>query len=136
MTRAGEVLSTLSYMAPEQATSGAAIDARTDIFGVGATLFHALSGVRPFDAAEPGGGRTPLGRIAPWVHRDLAAVVERALQRSPDAWWSTADDIAANGKHSVRLLTAQKEAEVGDDEIIGRLCRPGGSRAGAGQTLP
>ena len=81
MTQAGEVLGTLSYMAPEQGISGAAIDARTDIFGVGATLFHALSGVRPFDATEPGGGRTPLDRIAPWVHRDLAAVIERALQK-------------------------------------------------------
>jgi serine/threonine protein kinase len=95
MTQAGEVLGTLSYMAPEQAVSGAAIDARTDIFGVGATLFHALSGVRPFDAIEPGGARTPLERIAPWIHRDLAAVIERALQRTPDARWSTADDMAA-----------------------------------------
>ena len=83
MTQAGEVLGTLAYMAPEQATSGAAIDARTDIFGVGATLFHALSGVRPFDATELGVGRMPLEKIAPWVHRDLAAVIERALLRSP-----------------------------------------------------
>jgi serine/threonine-protein kinase len=95
MTQAGEVLGTLAYMAPEQALSGAAVDARTDIFGVGATLFHALSGVRPFDATEPGKGRTPLDRIAPWVHRDLAAVIERALQKSPDARWPNADEMAA-----------------------------------------
>ncbi len=95
MTQAGEVLGTLAYMAPEQATSGAAIDARTDIFGVGATLFHALSGVRPFDATEPGVGRTPLEKIAPWVHRDLAAVIERALLRSPDGRWANADEMAA-----------------------------------------
>ena len=95
MTQAGEVLGTLSYMAPEQMVSGAAIDARTDIFGVGATLFHALSGVRPFDATEPGGGRTPLDRIAPWVSRELAAVIERALKKAPDARWSTGDEMAA-----------------------------------------
>jgi serine/threonine protein kinase len=34
------------------------------------------------------------------------------------------------------IRAAQKEVEVGDGEIIGRLCRPGGSRAGAGQTVP
>ena len=60
MTRTGQVLGTLAYMAPEQAVSGAAVDGRTDVYGVGATLFHALSGVRPFDATQPGVGRTPL----------------------------------------------------------------------------
>jgi serine/threonine-protein kinase len=95
MTEAGQIIGTLSYMAPEQMVSGAAVDARTDIFGVGATLFHALSGVRPLEATEPGGGRTPLDRIAPWVSRELAAVIERALQKSPDARWSTGDEMAA-----------------------------------------
>ena len=95
MTRFGEVLGTLSYMAPEQAGSGGPIDARTDLYAVGATLFHALSGVRPFDATEPGGVRAPLSRIAPWVHRDLALVVDRALERSPDARWPSADAMAA-----------------------------------------
>ncbi len=138
MTRAGEVLGTLSYMAPEQATSGAAIDARTDIFGVGATLFHALSGVRPFDATEPGGGRTPLDRIAPWVHRDLAAVIERALQRSPDARWSTADDMAAalqpfaSGAGTVPPAPSAPGSDAGhrrsgwDSQAIGRLEAPTG----------
>jgi serine/threonine-protein kinase len=144
MTQAGQVLGTLSYMAPEQAMSGAAIDARTDIFGVGATLFHALSGVRPFDATEPGGGRTPLERIAPWVHRDLAAVIERALQRSPDARWSTADDMAtalqpfavaaaAPSSPSAPPAAPGSAPRAGwDPAAIGRLEAPtGGSSFGA-----
>lgn len=95
MTQFGEVLGTLSYMAPEQGVSGAPVDARTDIFAVGATLFHALSGVRPLDATEPGGGRLPLDRIAPWVHRDLASVIDRALAKAPEARWQSADEMAA-----------------------------------------
>lgn len=95
MTRFGEVLGTLSYMAPEQGAAGGTIDGRTDVYAVGATLFHALAGLRPFEATEPGGARSPLSRIAPWVHRDLAAVVERALERSPDARWPSADAMAA-----------------------------------------
>jgi serine/threonine protein kinase len=151
MTQAGEVLGTLSYMAPEQAVSGAAIDARTDIYGVGATLFHALSGVRPFDATEPGGGRTALDRIAPWVHRDLAAVIERALQRSPDARWSTADDMAAALSPFASAAGAgvvaaspsapgsgstMKERSGWDPSAIGRLEAPtgGGPSFGAGYT--
>jgi hypothetical protein len=38
-------------------------------------------------------------------------------------------------RHMVRFLTAQQEQEMGDDEIIGRLCRPG-PRASSGQTVP
>jgi hypothetical protein len=149
MTQAGEVLGTLSYMAPEQGISGAAVDARTDIFGVGATLFHALSGVRPFDATEPGGGRTPLDRLAPWVHRDLAAVVERALQKSPDARWSTADDMAAalqpfaSGAGAGAVAASPSSPSGGSGErrlsgwdpaAIGRLEAPtgGGSSFGSG----
>ncbi len=144
MTRAGEVLGTLSYMAPEQAATGGAIDARTDIFGVGATLFHALSGVRPFDATEPGGGRTPLDRIAPWVHRDLAAVIERALQRSPDARWSTADDMVAalqpfaSGAGTAPPSPSAPGSDAGhrrsgwDPEAIGRLQAPTGGYAPTG----
>jgi hypothetical protein len=36
-------------------------------------------------------------------------------------------------RHMVRFLTAQQEQELGDDEIIGRLCRPG-PRSSIGQT--
>ena len=138
MTQAGEVLGTLSYMAPEQGISGAPIDGRTDIYGVGATLFHALSGVRPFDATEPGGGRTSLERLAPWVHRDLAAVIERALQRSPDARWATADDMAAalqpfaSGAAAVPASPSAPGALGWDPSAIGRLEAPTGGASSFG----
>ncbi len=45
-TTVGQLLGTLDYMAPEQA-SGADVDARADIYGLGATLFKLLAGVPP-----------------------------------------------------------------------------------------
>ena|GEM_PF-1773125 len=143
MTQAGQVLGTLAYMAPEQAVSGAAVDGRTDLFGVGATLFHALSGVRPLEATEPGVGRAPLERIAPWVTRELAAVIERALQKSPDARWPNADEMAAAlqpfvsvpgaSGSSPSLPGATPERRSGwDPSAIGRLEAPaGGASYGA-----
>ena len=47
LTGAGDILGTPSYMAPEQ-LSGQAADYRSDLFAVGAVLFQALTGVRPF----------------------------------------------------------------------------------------
>ena len=95
MTRAGEVLGTYAYMAPEQRISGRTVDARTDVYGVGATLFHALSGLRVLEATTPGAGRTPLSQIAHWVHRDLAAIIERSLADSMDARFASAEEMAA-----------------------------------------
>jgi response regulator RpfG family c-di-GMP phosphodiesterase/serine/threonine protein kinase len=44
------VLGTLEYMAPEQASDASQVDVRTDIFGLGATLFFALTGASAFPA--------------------------------------------------------------------------------------
>lgn len=48
ITRTGEMMGTLGYMAPEQYHTEQA-DHRTDLYGLGATLFHLLTGDAPFD---------------------------------------------------------------------------------------
>jgi eukaryotic-like serine/threonine-protein kinase len=47
-TRAGSILGTLGYMAPEQASGDGAIDARTDVFSLGCILFECLTGRAAF----------------------------------------------------------------------------------------
>jgi serine/threonine protein kinase len=51
LTERGAILGTFHYMSPEQ-LRGQEADARSDIFSPGATLYEALSGRRPFDAAD------------------------------------------------------------------------------------
>lgn len=51
MTQAGAVLGTPFYMAPEQWDAGYA-DARSDVYSLGATLFHLLAGEPPFQAKD------------------------------------------------------------------------------------
>ena len=96
-TRAGMTLGTAPYMPPEQ-IKGHEIDARADLFAVGATLFRLLARRRVHEAAteaetlvkmasEPA---PPLASVAPEVPRDVGLVVDRALmfdrsQRYPDA---------------------------------------------------
>lgn len=85
------VKGTFAYLSPEQA-DGAAIDARSDQFGLGVTLCEMLLGARPFDAAAEGPLPTldnirraelPPGYLAA-LPPELAALLRRCLARRPE----------------------------------------------------
>jgi serine/threonine protein kinase/tetratricopeptide (TPR) repeat protein len=97
LTVAGAVMGTPAYMAPEQAR-GEPVDQRTDVFALGAMLYHLLAGVPPYIArtatdviaAAALGKVIPLGQREKRAPRDLVAIVERAMaplpiDRYPDA---------------------------------------------------
>ena len=89
LTRTGAIVGTLGYMSPEQ-LNGEPLDARSDLFSLGAVLYEAIVG-RP---AFP--GRTPVEKITAILTKDppplaeagvdpeLSAIVARALARDPD----------------------------------------------------
>jgi WD40 repeat protein len=102
LTHPGDVLGTLRYMPPE-AFDGQA-DARGDVYALGLTLYELLA-LRPaFDEADRPKlvkqvtAATPprLGRLAPAVPRDLATVVEKAIDRDPARRYPTAGELAAD----------------------------------------
>lgn len=65
LTQPGVVLGTIDFMAPEQARDASTVDIRADIYGLGGTLYFALTGRLPFP-----GGRNPMDVLA---HRLTAA---------------------------------------------------------------
>jgi len=101
-TAVGIVMGTPGYMAPEQARGlGDQIDARSDLFAVGAVLFRAISGraihakETPFDTTiaamrEPA---PALETVVPHVHPALAVAIDRALAFDKEARWQTAKDM-------------------------------------------
>jgi serine/threonine-protein kinase len=98
-TRTGSVMGTPGYMAPEQVLGlQDRIDARTDLWAVGATMHYLLSGriVHQTDSIETTMMRAatmpvdPLTSIAPHVPGPIAAFVDRALAMEPGQRWQDA----------------------------------------------
>ncbi len=99
LTAAGSLLGTLRYMAPEQAR-GEPVDARSDVYALGASLFHLLAGVPPFSGRGPAalllthvlaGTPGPLPAASP---RALVAIVEKAMALAPADRYPGADALA------------------------------------------
>lgn len=92
ITAEGAVIGTPLYMAPEQ-IRGEKIDARADQFAWGVVAYEMFAGKPPWDASSAVSlvagilHRKPesLSHLAPEVPTNTAAVIERALEKSPDA---------------------------------------------------
>jgi eukaryotic-like serine/threonine-protein kinase len=97
------VLGTASYLSPEQAQGGP-VDARTDIYSLGAVLYELLTGRPPFTGDTPVAvaykqvNETPAvpSSLNPDVPARLDAVVMKALSKNPSNRYQTADEFAAD----------------------------------------
>jgi serine/threonine protein kinase/tricorn protease-like protein len=93
-TRPGAKLGTEAYMAPEQ-VDGKPADERTDVFLLGATLYHLLTGQPPFDLGRPA---KPPRQLKPWIPAALQAICRKAMADDPQARYASAEQLAADVK--------------------------------------
>ena len=105
LTREGQVMGTPDYMAPEQLENSRLVDARTDVYALGATLFKLLTGRAPYADAGDGSLTAKLMAIAsqpcPTVKQfrsdvpaELDALVRQMLSKSPNDRPQTAMQVA------------------------------------------
>ena len=90
LTRTGDVVGTLAYMAPEQA-SGAGAGEHADLYALGIVLYEALAGVHPVRAGSPtatarriGTVLAPLARHRADLPDGLCAAIDRAVLPAPE----------------------------------------------------
>jgi len=90
LTRTGDVVGTLAYMAPEQA-AGERVDERCDLYALGLVLYEALAGVNPVRAGSPaatlrrvGMAQPPLRRARGDLPAELCEAIDRTLRPGPD----------------------------------------------------
>jgi serine/threonine-protein kinase len=98
LTRAGVIMGTPEYMAPEQLFAAENVDHRADLYSLGVILFEMLAGRRPADgddveaivAAVVSGNVRHLADLEPALAPGLVAVVERALRPDREARFGSA----------------------------------------------
>ncbi|MFN0008731.1 MAG: protein kinase domain-containing protein [Planctomycetota bacterium] len=127
MTQSGQFAGTIAYASPEQLEGDPeSLDARSDVFGLGITLYHALTLHLPFDGQRRGASRqrTPSGMLhliegasaAPlraWnrrLPRDLETIVGKATDPDPARRYAGADDLADDLERVIALQPIRAKA--------------------------
>jgi hypothetical protein len=112
-TRAGMVMGTPAFMAPEQARARwDEVDGRTDLWAVGATMFTLLSGRYVHEAAceqeqvilSATRPAPPLASVAPGVPASVTAIVDRALAFQKDERWPDAESMQRAVRNALDAL--------------------------------
>jgi serine/threonine-protein kinase len=122
LTKTGMIMGTPSYMAPEQA-KGMRVDHRIDIYAVGAILYCALTGHRPFDRGDPTATLTAVltedparpRSLEPSIPEPLEMIIQRAMAKEPAHRYQTMADL----EHDLAPYDA------GDDDVLAALSTTG-----------
>lgn len=83
-------LGTVGYAAPEQFGGMGQTDARTDIYCLGATLYHLVTGCNP---SEPPYEIKPIREINPSLSSGLERIIQKCTQRNPDDRYQSAAEL-------------------------------------------
>ena len=110
LTSTGEVLGSPGYISPEQAEGGA-IDARSDIYSLGATFYHLVTGKLPFEAPTPVAMiikhlneplRSPRA-VNPAIPYPIAAVIQRMMAKRPGERFQDYDALLRELERAISL---------------------------------
>ena len=143
LTAENALVGTLQYMAPEQ-LSGGTVDARTDIFALGAVLYEMVSGSRAFSGAtqasiiaaiihdEP----RPLSQFRTVTPPSLDRIITMCLAKDPEQRWQNARDVMLQLR-SVRETDAASTATTTPARRWGALAAAAllGALGGAAATM-
>ncbi|HJQ27378.1 MAG TPA: protein kinase [Blastocatellia bacterium] len=143
-THPGMVMGTVNYMSPEQAR-GLAVDARSDVFSLGAVLYEMLSGRPPFDGEtasdvlvgilekEP----LPLAVYWPDTPPELQRIVSKTLQKDREERYQSIKDLHLDLKYLKRDLASDARLEQRlAQKSSGAIAAAGSGPALAASTRP
>lgn len=126
-TASGTVLGTPAYMAPEQATNATSAGQAADIYSLGATLYHAITGRPPFQTASFAETLKQLAEKEPLSPRQLNAEVPaeleyiclKCLEKSPHDRYASCEELAEDLSNYLKA----KPTKARPPTIAGRVLK-------------
>lgn len=102
VTRDGATVGTFDYISPEQARHSRSVDTRSDIYSLGCTLFHMITGRVPFPQpslpeklyAHQLSNAEPVSALVPNVPPELDQVVQRMMKKTPEERFRSPAEVA------------------------------------------
>jgi len=134
----GAMLGTLAYMSPEQ-VRGETVDARTDLFSLGAVLYEMTTGRQAFPGETPGTicdailnrAPIPVARIRPQTSPRLESIIDKALEKDRTLRYQSAAELRAD----LQRLKRDSDASIRSPERHGRAPAWLGWRASAASAV-
>lgn len=122
LTTDGTVIGRYDYMSPEQAKDARAVTPGSDIFSLGATLYHCLAGQAPFHDKNPmrvmmkvvGEEPAPLSSLPYDIPRELNDVVAGMLVKNPAKRFQSAKDVIRGLKPFASTLPGAEPEQPAD----------------------
>ncbi len=136
LQQAGHWVGTLAYISPEQTgRMNRPVDYRTDLYSLGATFYHALTGVPPFDTRDPmelvhahmARAVVPPSKLRPEVPQALDEIVLKLMAKAPEDRYQSADGVAADLSLVARLMQEGALGGVfraGERDALGKFLIP------------
>ena len=126
ITKTGSTLGTPHYVSPEQARDPSQADIRSDLWSLGATLYHAICGHPPFhtDESASSGVAEILSRVlyepivdprefAPTLSKGFSLVLRKCLTRDPDQRYQEPWELVAD----IELLRERRRVDVSSSQL-------------------
>jgi serine/threonine protein kinase/Tol biopolymer transport system component len=118
-TRPGSSMGTVAYMSPEQ-VRGEELDARTDLFSLGVSLYEMATGVLPFTGVVPAlifdsilhSPVTPATKLNPLLPPAFETILAKALEKEPDLRYQTATELRTD------LKRLRRDTEIGKSGTV------------------